>query len=232
MIDTVYKVLQAILNKEQRGHVTPTEFNLMAKQVQEKIFREYFTDENRDKNRENRGLVNKGFSNLPKNQRERIGQFVKSGTISISSGIYALPTDLYFIGDDSVTISATGKVVEEMDIHSTGYTSLSIAAPTATYPVYEYYENGIKVLPATVTGDLNIKYVKLPSDPNWTYTVVSGKELFDVSNGSYQDFELHPSEFSNIVMEMASLFGINLREAEVTAYAEQIKNNQTVQDNN
>ncbi len=41
-IDTVYQRVLAIANKEQRGYITPQEFNLLANQVQMAIYEDYF----------------------------------------------------------------------------------------------------------------------------------------------------------------------------------------------
>ena len=43
-VDTVYQRVLAILNKEQRGYLTPVEFNLLANQAQMSIFEQYFND--------------------------------------------------------------------------------------------------------------------------------------------------------------------------------------------
>ena len=45
-IDTVYQRVLAIANKEQRGYVTPQEFNILANQAQMDIFEQYFYDKN------------------------------------------------------------------------------------------------------------------------------------------------------------------------------------------
>lgn len=45
-VDTVYKTVLLILNKEQRGYMTPDEFNKTATQVQLEIFETYFDDLN------------------------------------------------------------------------------------------------------------------------------------------------------------------------------------------
>ena len=45
-IDTVYQRVLAIANKEQRGYITPQEFNLFANQAQIEIFEQYFYDVN------------------------------------------------------------------------------------------------------------------------------------------------------------------------------------------
>ena len=41
-VDTVYQKVLTIANKEQRGYITPLEFNLLANQAQLEIFEEYF----------------------------------------------------------------------------------------------------------------------------------------------------------------------------------------------
>ena len=45
-VDTVYQRVLALANKEQRGYITPQEFNLLANQAQMVIFEEYFHDLN------------------------------------------------------------------------------------------------------------------------------------------------------------------------------------------
>ena len=45
-IDTVYQKVLAIANKEQRGYLTPQEFNLFADHAQKEIFEQYFYDLN------------------------------------------------------------------------------------------------------------------------------------------------------------------------------------------
>ena len=45
-VNTVYQTVLLILNKEQRGYITPQEFNDVATQVQLEIFNKYFEDLN------------------------------------------------------------------------------------------------------------------------------------------------------------------------------------------
>ena len=48
-IDTVYQKVLAMANKEQRGYITPQEFNLFADHAQMDIFEQYFYDLNQFK---------------------------------------------------------------------------------------------------------------------------------------------------------------------------------------
>ena len=45
-VNTVYSTVLSILNKEQRGYLTPSQFDQIAKQVQLEIFEKYFEDLN------------------------------------------------------------------------------------------------------------------------------------------------------------------------------------------
>ena len=236
MIDTIYKTLLTIINKENQGYVSPTEFNLMLNNVQQEIFRSYFEDENRDKNKENKGLTNKGYANLDFNERQRISQFAAKASITVSNGVFTLPEDLYFIEDDGILSVAAGsitdKVIEEVERRQFGYLKQTEAAATEQYPVYERYSNNIEVLPSTIT-EISVRYLRTPKTPNWTYFELSnGEPMFNPANASFQDVELHESEFSNIVLRLLSHFGLNLRESEVVQIAETLKDKMTIKDNN
>ena len=43
-VDRVYQRVLVLANKEQRGYITPQEFNLLANQAQVDIFEQYFYD--------------------------------------------------------------------------------------------------------------------------------------------------------------------------------------------
>ena len=221
MINEAYLVLQTIVNKEQDGYVQPSEYTQIAKLVQDSIFRSYFEDINRDQNRENRGLTNPGYGNLVQNQEERLAPFMETSTLTINTGVYTLPSDLFHIEQDGI-ISNTGKVIELTPHRTRGYLSGSIGAPDTTFMTC--YRNGQELVvdPSTYVDDITLHYVRKPIDPLWAYTTMgNGDPLYNPS--ASVDFELHPSEFTNIVLHMLSYFGITIREGEVIQVAESMK---------
>lgn len=223
MIDLIYQILRTITNKELRGNVTPAEFNLLARQVQNKIYRGYFEDENRDKIKQNRGFTNKNFSNLSFIQRQRIEEFAAISVLTYNNTtqLFELPSDIYLIKDKGIDFN--GNVIDEAESSNITFMNSSLGAPSETFPVFEMYKDVIKVHPDTIQTGVTCRYLRLPNDPNWTYQDVGGTEMFDPSSVDFQDFELHESEMTRIVIEMLSYFGINLRETEVTQYAEALK---------
>ena len=81
-INKVYNKVLAIANKEQRGYITPQEFNLLANQAQLAIFEQYFYDTNQF------GKINGNsteYSDMLNILGEKISPFEKwkqSGTVS------------------------------------------------------------------------------------------------------------------------------------------------------
>lgn len=237
MIDLVYKTLLTILNKENQGYVSPTEFNVIANNVQMEIFRGYFEDINADQVKENRGYSNKRYANLTFIGRQKMAELAEIAPIIKEAGRFRLPNDLYFIEDDGVTVRTfstdgsikvvnkeAGEVVEEVERGVLGYLNRSISKPSEAYPVYERYDKHLIISPSTVES-VNIRYIRKPKAPQWTYFVLpDGTEVFNPASNTFQDFELHESEFSNIVTRMLTYFGITLREGLVIEIAEMLKN--------
>lgn len=231
MINDVFLTVNSLLNKDDNGYVSPEEFNIFANLAQKSIFDGYFAQENRDRLRKASSMTNRGYSNLDFATREKIAQFAADVTVTKDvNNKFILPTDTYFIEDDGI-LSAAGKVVTETPRHIFGYLKNSGATPSATFPVYEKYAGYIKILPDTITS-VDIKYLRQPKMPKWTYTVVSGTEMYDPTNGSFQDFEIHPSEFSRLVVTILSYCGMNIREEQVVEVAEALKDKIDQKQNN
>ena len=71
-INTIYQKVLAIANKEQRGYITPQEFNLFADQAQLDIFEQYFYDINQFALTEDVGIE---YSNAIDTLEEKISIF-------------------------------------------------------------------------------------------------------------------------------------------------------------
>jgi len=224
-IDTVYQRVLAILNKEQRGYITPQEFNLKANQAQLEIFEQYFYDLQQFKRmRDN----NTEYSNMVKLVDEKISKFKKTGTMTFSIGSFLMPNDLHKLG----TVIYNNTEIEKVDAKEVLYLNQSpLAAPTITHPIYvENIDNsseswGIKVYPTSIISGVTCSYVRKPNAVVWGYTEVGGNALYNASNST--NFELHESEEAELVIKILSYSGIIIRELDITQLAE-AKENKTL----
>ena len=91
-IDTVYQRVLALANKEQRGYITPQEFNLLANQAQMEIFEQYFYDaKSEDGNLKN----STEFSNVDEILDEKISIFKMTTTLNVNNSIATVPANLH-----------------------------------------------------------------------------------------------------------------------------------------
>lgn len=240
MIDDVYRVVQIIANKNNYGVITPDRFNKLAKDVQLKIINELPDELRRAKNRYNTiRSAAKGTMDTISQIQNVLDIFITRSVVrreisaSFPSGFtdyFALPSNLHYI--NSVWYQTDTKV-EELDKSMAGYVRGSLLiGPTAQYPVYEKIGNNIHIYPSNIgltttagvsalNDDISLVYQRIPVDPKWTYTTVSDKAVFNISDSTYQDFELPDYLFDRIVIDVAALVGIHLREQEVQQFTQQ-----------
>ena len=93
MINSVRNTVLAILNKNNYGYISPSDFNLFAKQAQLDIFDEYFISYNNQINKENARVSGTGYADINKGYEEVIDTFSVTASLSLSSkNIYSAPT--------------------------------------------------------------------------------------------------------------------------------------------
>ena len=210
-VDTVYQRVLALSNKEQRGYITPQEFNLFANQAQMETFEQYFYDINQF----GRGPGNDTeYSDMLDILDEKIALFKKQKpltTINSSAQLYNIPNECYRLG----TLSYKGREIEELNAKELLIVSSSpLAKPTARRPVYTRYENQsggdmIEVFPKNlVAGTIIATYIKNLEKVVWGYNVIGSNALYDATNS--KNFELHRSEESALVVKILALAGITL----------------------
>ena len=241
MINEVRNTVMAVLNKDNNGYITPTEFNLFAKQAQLELFEEYFYDYNNWLIKQNQGngreirLSNSGYADIPKSYAQVIDSLSQTFTVvTAAANVFTLPTDWYLVNVVNYTDQVTGDTAEVERVEHNKILLLNnsvLTAPSKAYPAYvlngatsSAVGNTITIYPSTITtaGDVTIHYVRYPLTPNWTYTGIGadGDPIFDQSNTDYQDFELPLSDSTTLVFKILQYAGVNIREAEVTTFGQ------------
>jgi hypothetical protein len=209
-IDTVYQRVLAIANKEQRGYITPQEFNLFANQAQLDIFEQYFYDLNQ-------------FSRLPGNEtryadmidiiEEKISIFEKfRQDVSMSAGgVGTLPANTHKLGAVSYNTGSGYVEIEHINQNELNkYINSPLTAPTTTRPIYiKTSETAIQVYPTTITSAVTCNYIAKPASVSWNYTTVLGEPLYNAANST--SFELHESEETELVLKVLELAGVTIK---------------------
>jgi hypothetical protein len=213
-VNTVYQTVLSILNKEQRGYLTPAEFNKVGSQVQLEIFERYFEDLNQQLRVPQADV---DYSDRIMNLDEKIAIFKTFGnavydTISTpglayftlpTTDLYGAPVEFYRIG--TVTyINDRGNQLELQRLSRTDFYNIErspLTKATKSFPTYLYENRGnqnspglpiekniqniLYVNPSTITSDIQVDYVRKPINPIWGFsTGTAGQYIF---NDSFYD---------------------------------------------
>lgn len=240
-VNTVYSTVLLILNKEQRGYMTPQEFNSVADQVQLQIFEQYFEDLNQQLRVPQADV---DYADRQMNIDEKLSIFKNSATLSYTSNYFTIPqtitnslgqvVEFYRLGLVTYT-NPFGEVKELERVNRTDfYNSQSSPFLTATddFPVYLYEGEKLYVSPNNINTSnvISIDFVRKPISPLWGFTVgsrgqyVYDSEQYDSSanppSGSIQ-FELHQSEQTSLILRILAYAGVIVKDPQIIQVATQ-----------
>lgn len=203
-VDTVYKTVLNILNKEQRGYLTPAEFNRVGTQVQLEIFEKYFEDINQQFRIPQ---PDNEFANRLFNAEEKLAIFKTTGDLTPNlvapnpnPTYYTLPEDLHSLGTLMMNENLELQKVQRNELLLLNRSKLT--QPTKKQPVYvlegeynatppspqEYlkkvylYPRNLQDNGQNIISTFTASYVRKPIPPRWGYTVGSvGQYVYDSS---------------------------------------------------
>jgi hypothetical protein len=202
-IDELYRFVQFIANKDQRGFVKPSEFNLAATRAQLDIIEEKFKEKNSHKNLDDLAPVT-----------EKATITYSAGT----NGAFTYPSNfLHF-----VSMTFNGKSVEII-----GHEKLQnvlgsqILAPNADNPVAVMIDEGFEIYDGASEANAGVcvlTYIKEPSAPKWTYTSINGISVYNASAADAQELTLPVSTNKDIIHKILEYIGVSLREEDLVQF--------------
>ncbi len=229
MINSIRNTVLSIINKNNYGYISPSDFNLFAKQAQLDLFEDYFYTYNFQINKENARRSGTGYADIKKGLAEVIEFFSVSADLThIATNTFTVPTaattgsDYYLI--NKVLFNNGTKLKEMEKVTHTKITMLNnslLTAPNETFPAYTLEGDVITAYPTTIdaNGEVNCQYFRYPKDPKWTYiTLASGTPVFDSTQADFQDFELPLSDEPYLVSKILQYAGVSIRESEVVQF--------------
>jgi len=245
-VNNVYQTVLLILNKEQRGYMTPNEFNKTATQVQLDIFEQYFDDLNQQLRVPQ---VDIDYADRQSSIDEKLATFKGIGSCTYSAGSFSLPTlddisGLTIIyndapaSSDQVSFYKLGAVTYEptntdpielqrlqrFDFYNIQKSQLTKS--TTSFPTYLYEGGKITVRPTSIQSDIVASFVRKPKDVVWGYTVGSlGQYTYNSTTST--SFELLPSEQVEVILRILQYSGIVIRDPQIVqAAASEIAQNE------
>jgi hypothetical protein len=237
MINSVRNTVLSVLNKNNYGYISPSDFNLFAAQAQLEIYENYFSDYNKFTNLENARQSGSGYADLRKPIEEAMEVFSVTSTltqVAPATNRFYLPSvtttgfDYFLINkvlcyDASVSPRVLkGEAEKVPHTRITLLNNSNLTAPTEMYPAYTQEGSILTVYPSSfnLANEVEANYFRYPKVPKWTYvSLVNGEPVFNQSQPDYQDFEVPAEDEFKLVMKILQYCGVSIRETEVTQFA-------------
>ena len=241
-INTVYTTVLYILNKEQRGYVTPAEFNSLATLVQDEIFESYFPDGNQvNRQNQNNTQNDTEFFNMFKDISYKLYPFERTAPFTYNAGAGILGWEYTGAG----TIFKLGEIISTYNTTNPQYDSITelasqsdfskitrstLTAPTMQYPLCTTGtgpNNSVLIKVSPQPNVLNVNALFTPIAPEWKFTVGSlGQYIY--ANTSV-NFELDISEQTNLIIGILKYCGLIINDPTIiqsaAAEAQEVEQN-------
>ena len=214
-VNTVYQTVLLILNKEQRGYMTPDEFNKMGEQVQLEIFEKYFEDLNQlirspQTDSDYADRVTYLEEKISEFETVNAAQFVSGGTLTLPSNLHRLNTVAY----SGIELQSLGRKEFYNIVRS------PLTAPTETYPVYTQDNGYLRILPTTIKGGvIELAFLRTPIAPKWGFEVNQNLQFYVYRSTESTNFELHASEQTEVILRILAYAGIIIRDPQIVQAA-------------
>jgi len=250
-VNQVYSTVLTILNKEQRGYITPDEFNKISTQSQLEIFEQYFEDLNqqlrvpqadvdysdRIENIDERIAIFKTFGNAtydntttPTNPFWNLPAIDSYGNTILYSGVEPTnppfpSTTVSFYRLGTVTYNYLGIPTEIQRLQRSDYYQIQkspLTKATNSFPNYLYENNKLYISPSTIVSAGDITVDFVRKPRN----VVWGYSLGQVGQYIYdpatsQNFELSESEQTALIIKILLYAGVVIKDPQIIQAASQ-----------
>jgi len=186
-VNTVYQTVLLILNKEQRGYMTPVEFNKIGNQAQLEIFETYFDSLNQQLRVPQ---TNVDYADRVVNIDEKISIFKTSGVATYSAPYFSLPKESG-VAQSTETISTV--------INQQAYTYTALTSGQLSNGTVQVYFDG--VLQPSSAYTINNNIITLTNSPTSVFTiltVVDSNDFYRLGTVSYKIGALNSQELERV----------------------------------
>tara|TARA_Y100000593_G_C4253246_1_gene308276 strand:- start:326 stop:1045 length:720 start_codon:yes stop_codon:yes gene_type:complete len=219
-VDDVYQKVLSLANKEQRGYITPQEFNLYADHAQKEIFEQYFYELNQVLRAHGNS---EEYSDIIDNLRDKISIFERiGGPINppiFTSGVYRLGSVFVETQNQDPQLKYKGLEIQQVKQDELKKMQRSpLLKPRVSRPVCVQINNQCFVYPTSAESEyiemVTYSYIIEPSKPNWGYVVVGGNAMYN--SPASTNFSLHSSEENELVYRILTQAGVSIQRQDIT----------------
>lgn len=227
MINQFYISVNDVLNKNQMGKISPSEFNSFVTDGINKIQNNLFADFRKLSYKNSKFQSTQNYGNEAFHLQQAIEHWVQTESVDVNSeGYIVLPEDYY--ADNAVF----GEESEYTKVDYSDFVRLSKSGrmkPTNCNAIHSITNGSIKVNPIPKNNKkLDLIYYRKAKPAKWTYDIDDDDIIFNPSANDFQDLDIHPMLLDKLFTDVLFRCGVNLREADIKDYITLMKQEEVI----
>lgn len=203
MINSVRNAVLTILNKNNYGYISPSDFNLLAQNAQMELYEEYFSNYNKATNAENARSSGTEYADIRKPLAEILEQFLVSDFLACRPFDAVIPVNTYYT-PSYVSTGNNSYMINKVVV----YTNQKVCGTTTGFGLYQLIDDNVnfndlgisvgdvvakqgQIGTATVLGIISDTELQLSEnvfdDVDYDYCIFSGTDYAEaekVTNGN------------------------------------------------
>lgn len=184
MINTVRNTVLSVLNKNNYGYLSPSDFNLFAKQAQLDLFESYFYAYNYQINKENARTSGTGYADITKGIEEELNLFSETkGLINQVGGKYFAPSPTT-TGSDYYLIN---KVLVYKEVLTEGTTTSNVVGGNKVIDTSATFTSTVSFGDIVAVENGGVQYLTVTVVNSDTELTVTGTSF----NAAPQDYAIY-----------------------------------------
>jgi len=221
-IDEIYRSVRVIANKEQRGFLKPSEFNLLADQAQMELFTQRYNNVKEYqtvKAKTGAYTIAPGVSYASSQKVvDDLRPFINYRTaLAYANGFWGYPerylhalsmtyngVEVEFVGED--------RLVKRLNS--------SIVPPSADHPIAIQADGGFVIYASgsdLTSGIIQLTFLDRPTRPFWAFTEVSGNPIYNPTNSV--NFQFGEQTHNELIIKILNYLGVHIRDKDIYTYS-------------
>ena len=236
-IDEIYRLVQTFANKEQRGFITPKDFNLLAKQAQLELYNKRLSIV-MEKSQPKKSAGFYAESLTPDLAEQDISRFLTEekfnafdATNSWEGSSFGIDCDyilsIFIMPSEElgITTNIPVDIVSPKDVNQILRSSL--VKPSLEYPIALLAQSGtssrVHLFPESISQS-NVNVVVWFYDcndndaPLWDYVTIAGKPVYN--SATSRQPAISKRVHGELVVKILEYLGVTIREADLVQYAQ------------
>jgi len=184
MINSIRNTVLSVLNKNNYGYISPSDFNLYALQAQMELYEEYFSNYNKDINMENSRMSGSDYADISRALREVLESFLVSDFLY---PVYSASGNLLnrFYSPSLITTGNEAYMIENLQCY-TNQLTLGSNTSVASFQLVDHQNTTVESVLSNTVINLNDDIFTSPGED---YRVYSASVYSEVE-------KVHPAKLS------------------------------------